>query len=157
MFVRLQTTLRQVSPIQCTLNYPNSTLKRVKKGQALFKFIHYSTEICKNFINVADPMNRKIFALSFIKRCNRGCFCIVFFYRIVRGTSMVIVNGIGAFKGTKWQSLFEGLLNLILSIILVQKYSINGVLISTIIAYLLTGFWFVPNYIFQKVFHTDKD
>lgn len=80
-------------------------------------------------------------------------FSAVFFYRIVRGTSMVIVNGIGAFKETKWQSLFEGLLNLILSIILVQKYSINGVLISTVIAYLLTGFWFVPNYIFQKVFH----
>ncbi|MPW27188.1 hypothetical protein GC105_15560 [Alkalibaculum sp. M08DMB] len=80
-------------------------------------------------------------------------FCIIFFYRIVRGTCNVIVNGIGAFKDTKWQSLFEGLLNLTLSIILVQRYHINGVLFATIISYLVTGFWFVPNYVFNKVFN----
>lgn len=80
-------------------------------------------------------------------------FCIIFYYRIVRGSSIVIVNGIGAFKETKWQALFEGLINLCLSILLINKYGMNGILAATIISYLVTGFWFVPNYIFNNVFN----
>ncbi|MFZ7119658.1 MAG: lipopolysaccharide biosynthesis protein [Eubacteriaceae bacterium] len=80
-------------------------------------------------------------------------FCIIFFYRIVRGSTIVIINGVGAFKETKWQALIEGIINLVLSIILVSNYGINGVLIATIISYLLTGFWFVPNYIFKNIFN----
>ncbi|MFZ7133050.1 MAG: lipopolysaccharide biosynthesis protein [Eubacteriales bacterium] len=80
-------------------------------------------------------------------------FCVIFFYRIVRGTSVVIVNGVGAFKETKWQALFEGLINLGLSLALVSQFEINGILFATIISYLATGFWAVPNYIFKNVFH----
>ena len=80
-------------------------------------------------------------------------FCIVFFIQIIRGTYIVIVNGIGAFKETKWQALFEGIINVVLSVILVVPFNINGVLLATVISYLLTGFWFVPGYVFKNIFN----
>ena len=54
---------------------------------------------------------------------------------------------------SKWQSLFEAIINLSLSLLLVGKFSIDGVLFATIASYVLTGFWFIPNYIFKNVFH----
>jgi len=79
-------------------------------------------------------------------------FCVIIYYQVVRGATNVIINGIGAFKETKWQSLMEGLFNVGLSIALAKPYGINGVLFATVLSHLLIGFWYVPVYVFRHVF-----
>lgn len=118
-----------------------------------FLFYMASIIFTVTYLSINDFISLWVGSEMLVSQFTVLLFCMVFFYRIVRGTGSVIINGIGAFKETKWQSLFEAIINLSLSLLLVSKFSIDGVLFATIVSYALTGFWFIPKYIFNKVFH----
>ena len=59
----------------------------------------------------------------------------------------------GLFKETKIMAAVEASINLVLSIILVHYYGIEGVLFATIVAFILTNFWYYPYLIYTKLFN----
>jgi O-antigen/teichoic acid export membrane protein len=61
-------------------------------------------------------------------------------------------DSFGLFQELKYVPLLSGLLNLILSFLLVQKMGISGLLIGTIISSLLTFFIIDPIVLFKKIF-----
>jgi len=58
----------------------------------------------------------------------------------------------GLFRQAKFLPLFGALLNIVISIVLVKKIGIFGVLLGTLISNLVTFMWFDPYIIYKKVF-----
>ena len=65
-------------------------------------------------------------------------FTILLFINIVKQNSNLFVNAVGLFKETRICSIIDIILNLILSIILVNVYGIPGVLFATVISLIIT-------------------
>jgi len=63
--------------------------------------------------------------------------------------SAVFVAAIGIHKETSYVALFEAVLNIFLSIVLINFFGVLGVALGTLIAHILTNAWFV-NYWFYK-------
>ena len=78
-------------------------------------------------------------------------FTIILFYQTVRTPLKVFTLSSGKFKEIKIFVILEIILNLGLSLILVNKFGIPGVLIGTIISLLIADFLTKPLVIFNKV------
>lgn len=76
---------------------------------------------------------------------------INFFIVISRKPLNIFRNSKGLFKETKVIALLEAIINLILSLILVIKYGLVGILIATTISMITTTLWYMPYYIYNKV------
>ncbi len=63
--------------------------------------------------------------------------------------SAIFIVAMGIHKETSYMGLFEAMLNILLSIVLLHYYGLLGVALGTLIAHLLTNGWFV-NYWFYK-------
>lgn len=61
-------------------------------------------------------------------------------------------TSMGLFQQAKYRPLFGSIINIVLSVILVQRIGIYGVLIGTIVASLTTYMWFDPLIIYRNVF-----
>ena len=59
----------------------------------------------------------------------------------------------GWFKQTQYIAYAEGILNVVLSLILLQKLGLVGVLVATVVSNVLTNFWFYPIYTYKKLFN----
>ena len=79
-------------------------------------------------------------------------FCFSTFQIIAEKPIQMIINCKGLFKETKTATIIEALLNLVLSLALIHKYKIIGVLIGTIVSKFLTSFIQNPIYIFKNIF-----
>lgn len=80
-------------------------------------------------------------------------FLILLFHKIISKPSQVYVNTLGLFKETKKYVLYSLLINLILSVCLVSKYGINGVLIGTVVASVLIESWCYSYATAKKLFN----
>jgi O-antigen/teichoic acid export membrane protein len=80
-------------------------------------------------------------------------FCFIIFQAVSVRAVAITVNSLGLFKETKLATIFEAIINLIISIILVNKYKIIGVLLGTVIATLFTSFIQNAVLIYKKVFN----
>lgn len=79
---------------------------------------------------------------------------INFFIVVARKPINIIRNSMGLFKETKVIVLLEAVVNLILSLILVSKYKLAGILIATCISMVTTTLWYLPYYIYKKKLET---
>lgn len=79
-------------------------------------------------------------------------FCIITFQNIASKAIVIIINGKGLFKETKRATMCEAILNLVISVILVRKLGLIGVLLGTIIAYTITSFIQNSCYIYKNIF-----
>ena len=75
------------------------------------------------------------------------------YYHITIRSITIIRTTMGLFKETKVMAMVEALINLILSLILVHSMGLEGVLLATVIAFLLTNFWYYPYLIYKKLFN----
>lgn len=78
-------------------------------------------------------------------------FLILVYTSTLRQSYELTKTALGRFKETKKIATIQAILNVVLSMIFVQLYGIKGVLIGTILAFLLTDFWYYPYYIFVVV------
>ncbi len=78
--------------------------------------------------------------------------CIQFFIENVRTISKSYTNASGLFIKDKIRPLIEATINLIVSIIMVNKYGIAGVFIGTIISQFCTVFWREPYLLYKYEF-----
>ena len=79
-------------------------------------------------------------------------FLVINFYIVIARKSVYIFrNSKGLFKETKVIVLIEAIINLVLSLILVLKYGLVGILIATTVSMITTTLWYMPYYIYKKV------
>lgn len=79
-------------------------------------------------------------------------FCVIAFQNIAMRAVMITINSKGLFKETKKATILETILNLIISIISVHKLGLIGVLLGTIISFLLSSFIQNATYIYKNIF-----
>lgn len=68
-------------------------------------------------------------------------------------TSVIYRNACGLFWQGKMRPFFTAILNLVLSIIWVRQFGLSGVILGTIISWLLTTWWYDPFIVYKYVFH----
>lgn len=73
-----------------------------------------------------------------------------------RQVVLMFRDALGLFWYDRYKAVAEAVLNLIISIILVQKIGIAGVFLGTIISNLMTCFWIEPYILFKYGFHANK-
>ncbi len=76
---------------------------------------------------------------------------LIFIHSLTRQPTSIIVNSSGLFKETRASVLIEMILNLTISLILVKKYGIEGVIFGTLLAHLFSNFWYYPLVCYKKV------
>ena len=81
-----------------------------------------------------------------------GCAMFLFFHSIVRKPQYILKDIFGLYKELQMVSVVEALINLGLSFVLVQKFGISGVLFASVIATLLTNFWYFPKFLYRRIF-----
>lgn len=84
-------------------------------------------------------------------------FTIILFYQIIRIPLKVFTLSSGKFKEIKIFVIFEIIINLTASLVLVNKLGIVGVLIGTIISLLAADFATKPIVIFKKILETTPE
>lgn len=77
---------------------------------------------------------------------------IIFYERGIRNSITTIKTTSGIFNEDRFAPLCQAAINLIVSIILVQKMGIIGVFIGTIVGALAVPFWTAPYLVFKMVF-----
>ncbi|MGN1330297.1 MAG: lipopolysaccharide biosynthesis protein [Clostridia bacterium] len=82
-------------------------------------------------------------------------FTIILFYQITKIPLKVFTYSSGQFKDVKIFVVFEVIINLSLSLILVKSMGISGVLIATIISMFLADWCTKPIVIFKKIFNAN--
>lgn len=78
-------------------------------------------------------------------------FLVLVYVSTLRQSYELTKTALGRFKETKLIATIQAILNIILSLIFVTLYGMKGVLLGTIISFLLTDFWYYPIYIYTKV------
>lgn len=76
----------------------------------------------------------------------------LFLYSFTKPTSSFRAS-MGLFQQAKYRPIASMVLNLIISIGLVFKYDVTGVLIGTVVSVMLTSFWFDPVVLYKHGFH----
>jgi O-antigen/teichoic acid export membrane protein len=98
----------------------------------------------------------------YIGNLNNFFFSIYLFCTLIFHSSSVVISSTLKVKNTSLLRLLEAIINLVFSIILVQKFGYIGLIISTCAALILTNFWYSPykvlkmlsipfKYFFEKV------
>ena len=80
-------------------------------------------------------------------------FCFSAFQVIAEKPLAIFINGVGLFKETKVSTIMEAVLNLIISLLLIGKIGIAGVLLGTIISKLFTTSIQNAIYIYKNKFN----
>lgn len=68
----------------------------------------------------------------------------------MRHNIVSFINSSGLNYNTRYKAIIEGILNLIISIILVKYYGIAGVVLGTILSFLFVSVWYEPYVLFKN-------
>lgn len=79
--------------------------------------------------------------------------CINFFVTGTRRAVLIFKESMGLFWYDRYKSLIEAVLNLAISILLVENLGIAGVFLGTLCSTLLTSFWVEPYVLYRHRFH----
>lgn len=80
-------------------------------------------------------------------------FCVIAFQNISMRPIMITINSKGLFKETKMATILETIINFVISFALVHKFGLIGVLVGTVVSYLVTSFIQNAIYIYKNIFH----
>ena len=80
-------------------------------------------------------------------------FTLVLIYNIIRIPLTTYTEGAGLFKETKICPIIESIVNLGLSLILIQFWGINGCLLGTFISLIISEYIIKPSILFKKIFN----
>ena len=89
-------------------------------------------------------INLWVGAENFVGQNVFGIFIIMYLMHGLGAPPFLLLQAIGKNRGTTISEIIRAFLNIVLSIILVQKMGVFGVALGTLLANLLTSFWFIP-------------
>lgn len=78
--------------------------------------------------------------------------CVDYYFTITRQICLSFTNATGLFIKDKLRPIFQSVINLTVSIVLVNQIGLVGVFIGTVISYLVTVFWREPMILFKYYF-----
>lgn len=78
---------------------------------------------------------------------------LIFYERGMRNSITTIKTTAGIFHEDRFGPIIQAAINLLISIVLVQKIGITGVFIGTLVSAILVPFWLTPYLVFKKIFH----
>ena len=67
-----------------------------------------------------------------------------FYLNGMRQTNLIFREAMGLFWYDRYKSIAEGIVNLIVSVILVRRFEVAGIFLGTIVSTLTTSFWVEP-------------
>jgi len=70
--------------------------------------------------------------------------------------SAIFIVAMGIHKETSYMGMLDAILNVVLSIVLLQYYGLLGVALGTLIAHLLTNGWFTNYWFYKKIYSSIK-
>jgi O-antigen/teichoic acid export membrane protein len=85
------------------------------------------------------------------------CFGLMFPIHTIVGTSAEVLIGMAQHKKLAWVLFAEGMLNVGLSILFLRRFGVLGVAMGTVIARLVTSFWFAPWYVCRLLHHDFRE
>ena len=77
---------------------------------------------------------------------------LLFYFKGENSAIEMTKNAAGLFRPDRYITLIEAIFNLIISIILARKYGIAGVILGTLISYLLLSYWIRAYIVFRDLF-----
>lgn len=103
--------------------------------------------------NLLEPFISWWLGKQFILNHLSFMFILINFYLTGMRTAIATFkNKAGLFTQDKYAPIFEGLINLISSLILVKFYGLAGIFMGTTLSTLLTIFWTQPKIVYKNVF-----
>ena len=84
------------------------------------------------------------------------CVVIILFFKIIEIPFDVYYSALGYFDKVRNCVIFQSIVNLILSIILLFKLGISGVLLATVISYIVGEFFMYPRILNKNYFKNNK-
>ena len=81
-------------------------------------------------------------------------FSILLYVNIIKIVLEVFVDAAGKFKSVKVASIYQSILNVVLSLLLIKRFEIAGVLFATIIAFMIGTFIIYPKIIYHEILYT---
>ena len=143
-----------------TASLGNAAVEKSKDGQFQdYKKLLFATMWLSSYISVCFYVLIDRFMLIWTHKAEMVlneatiiAISILLYTDIIRYINHSYINGNGLFVKDKLRPLIESVLNLIISIIAVQKLGLIGVFIGTIISRLLTTFWREPFILFKYGF-----
>jgi O-antigen/teichoic acid export membrane protein len=78
---------------------------------------------------------------------------VIFYEKGMRNSITTIKTTSGIFHEDRFAPIIQAVVNLIVSIILVQRIGITGVFIGTLLSAIAVPFWTTPYLVYKKVFH----
>lgn len=97
-----------------------------------------------------NPLIKLLFGQEYLFSVTVVLIMMIDFYlNGMRQINLQFRGALGLFWYDRYKPLAESVINLVVSVVLVHKYGVMGVLIGTIVSCLLTSFWTEP-YIFMK-------
>lgn len=121
----------------------------------VYRILYMASFLCYGYgVAMMALLFRPFITLTFGKEYVFGPFvvCLIlmdFYFGGMRQVIMCFRDTMGVFWYDRYKPVLEAAINLILSIILVQKYEIAGILMGTVLSFLFTSFWVEP-YVFFK-------
>lgn len=133
----------------------------VDRDKAYDKFLEYNsfvfflaTILCIPLYFAISPFVSLFYGSEYVVN-NLTCLLFVFlvFYSIIRTIFHIFVEAAGLFKETLICVFLEIIINLTLSLILIRFFGITGVILATVIAYIISEYILKPSIINKNVFH----
>ena len=72
---------------------------------------------------------------------------------MMRDSAITFKGKSGIFFPDRYTTLIQGIINLVLSLLLVQYFDLFGVLLATALSVLAIGFWQYPRICYKYIFH----
>ncbi len=118
-------------------------------------FINFLTVSIPSIIiyNTIDPfMSWWIGKYFLLPKLTIAIILINFFITYMRNSALIFKTKSGIFVKDRYTPLLQGVINVILSLLLVKYFGLNGVFIATCISILAIGFWQFPRLIYKYTF-----
>ena len=155
----LITIMQQVTG-NFTASLGNAAVKKTGREQFEdFKKLFFATLWLSSYITICVYLLIDKFILAWtgnesmvLDRFTVIIITVMLFIEIVRYIMHSYINCNGLFVKDKIRPLIESMINLIVSIVLVQKIGLAGVFIGTIVSKLVTCSWREPYLVFKNVF-----
>lgn len=152
----LSIPLRAINSLGASLGnlLTENDLKKLKQVfLELFTVTFYIASICGVIIyyTVSDFIVLWLGKDFLINRISVLMLVLIFIHSLTRQPVSILVNSSGLFKETRQSVLIEMILNFSISLLLVKKYGIEGVILGTLLAHIFSNFWYYPLICYKRV------
>ena len=134
--------------------------QHTNKSYETYRIIHYLSfimysigtmfilTVCQTFIGEVWLGREYMLSLSVVV-----LVAVNFYLSGMRLPATAVKSAAGIYKQDQFSPVCESIINLIVSIILVKRLGVAGVLLGTIIALICMPFWTAPFFIYRDLFH----